>query len=149
MNVGTLKAVAYLTSVGMLGGIVYVGYEFFTKEVKEMAQGVDHDHTLEILEDVEAPSPPKIVGLDYRGMILPAIRDFDWTGAPPPPEPEPTDIEPKGPVEKEVIPIEDIVTVLAVLGDLEDEGNSFALLGFKQPGSGGAERGPDYYYVGD
>ena len=149
MNVGTIKALCYLSSVGLLGGMVFVGYEHFTVDVKEMAEKQNDTRTLDILNSVNAPAPPKVVGLDYQGMVLPAIRDFDWTGAPPPPPKEIPDEQPDEDVEPEVIPVDSIVLVLAVLGDAEDESNSFALLEFKLDGAGGVPLESDYYYVGD
>lgn len=148
MNVGTIKTVSYLASVGLLAALVHQGYEYFTKDHKQMQEGSDPSRIYDVLNSVEQPEAPRIVGLDYHNTILPAIRKFDWTGKPPVvvvEEPEGTG----GPeVEPDDIPVSDIASVLAVIERSINVGESFALIALK-PGPSGQVLPPSYYYVGD
>jgi len=148
MNVGTIKTVSYLASVGLLAGLVHQGYEYFTKDQKQMLEGSDPNRIYDVLNSVEQPAPPRMVGLDYNATILPAIRYFDWTGKPPVIEESTTGQEEGPTVEPEDIPVSDIASVLAVIERSKNVGESFALIAMK-PEKGGTPMPPGYYYVGD
>ena len=96
MNVGTLKTLSYLTSFALLGGIGYNIYDFWNKGQHE--QYFVTDRAKGVLTGVQEPQAATSKGLSYQDDIKPAILDFDWTGAPPPPP-----VVPKGP--DELLPV--------------------------------------------
>lgn len=125
MNVATLKTVSYLSSFGLLGGIGYVGYDYYENGQKQ--KYFDNEETIGLLRSVEPPAARKRSGLDYKGDVTPAFLDVNWTGKPPeivappkPPGPE------KGPAK--VIPVSEILDVVAILHDSEKESGSRCLL---------------------
>ena len=67
MNVGTLKTLSYLSSLGLLGGIGYVGYDYW--ENGRNQQFYDQERTIEVLNGVKSPPPPKRLGLDYGNDV--------------------------------------------------------------------------------
>lgn len=153
MNVGTLKLFATLVSVGLFGGMAYLGYDFYTNDLKRMAGPADLDHTVALLQGVKAPEPPRQVGLDYQGTILPAVGEFDWTGTPPPPPKVEGEDEAPTAEAAVVIPVDQIVTVVGTLADSTDDGKSFALLvsaaASKGTGDNVFDLGNGCFYVGD
>jgi len=128
MNVGTLKTLSYLTSFGLLGGIGYIGYDYY--ENGRSASYFDVARASDVLNGVQPPDPPKRVALDYVADISPAIVTFDWTGKPPE---ERTAVVETGPDDNAVVltPVSDVLEVLMVLSDVEDPGASLCMVRFR------------------
>lgn len=123
MNVGTLKTLSYLSSLGLLAGIGYVGYDYYQ-------HGKDQDFfddasVKALLDSVQPPPAPKRLGLNYDKDIKPAVTEFDWTGAPPPPPPPPDEV--KEPVKPKDKPVADILDVKSILWSSQP-GDSLCLL---------------------
>ncbi|QDV08368.1 PDZ domain (Also known as DHR or GLGF) [Planctomycetes bacterium Poly30] len=126
MNVGTLKTLSYLTSFGLLGGIGYSLYDYYERGMRE--QYFDVGRAEPVLKGVEEPRPPTSRGLSYPDDITPAIVEFDWTGAPPPPPPKPEEKKPEGPVVKPVVPVDDILDVIAIMAASDNPSDSRCLI---------------------
>lgn len=125
MNVATLKTLSYLTSFGLLGGIIYVGYEYY--EHGQNKRYHDQDETIALLRSVEPPPPPARSGLDYTDDVKPAIVEFDWTGKLPPPPPGPVDIDTPT-TEPVATPVAEFVEVVWTLCDNRDPVQSHCML---------------------
>ena len=80
---------------------------------------------------MQPPPVSKRAGLDYAGDVKPAIVNFDWTGEPPPPPVVEEGPEGKTEVEKKVVPVSEILDVIAILVDREKETDSLCLLKIK------------------
>ena len=126
MNVGSLKTLSYLTSFGFLGGIGYIGYDYY--ENGRNVSYFDLERAGQILNGVQPPAAPKPNALDYKGDISPAIVDFDWTGKPPPVVRTTTDSEVEGP--EKIVKVEEILEVIWLAADEEDPSDCHCLVRF-------------------
>lgn len=145
MNVGTLKTLSYLTSFGLLGGIGYSLYDYYEHGMRE--RYFDIERAEPVLTGVEEPRPPIARGLNYTDDIKPAIVEFDWTGAPPPP---PEEVKATGPVEPTVkpkVPVSDILDVIAIMAASDDPSDCRCLI--RMLDSGKAGNADFWLYIGD
>ncbi|MFT5735498.1 MAG: hypothetical protein ACJA2W_000230 [Planctomycetota bacterium] len=145
MNVGTLKTFSYLTSFALLGGIGYNIYDFWNKGQHE--QYFVTERAKDVLTGVEEPRPPTSKGLSYQDDIKPAVVDFDWTGAPPPP---PADIVEAGTeieVEELDTPVDDILDVIAIIAASDDPAECRCLI--RMVDDTKAENSDFWLYIGD
>lgn len=130
MNVGTLKTLSYLSSLGLLAGIGYKIYLFL--EVEKNLSYINDARTKSVLA-VPAQPVTKRVGLSYDSQVKPAITEFDWTGAPP----KVVEVAPETStetVEVKDTPVSDIVSVVMTLASETKPEESKCLLRFeKQP----------------
>lgn len=142
MNVGTLKTLSYLSSLGLLAGIGYKIYLFL--EVEKGISYINDERTKSVLA-VPAQPVTKRVGLSYDSQVKPAITEFDWTGAPPK-EPEPEDKPDDKPVEVKDTPVSDFLSVVMTLASETKPEESKCLLRFeKQP----KDTRDQFFAVGD
>lgn len=130
MNVGTLKTLSYLSSLGLLAGIGYVGYDYWKNGQNQ--QFFDQDETTALLDSVKQPAAPKRLGLNYNSDIKPAMLGFDWTGAPPP-------VVVEGPTTEEIAaaaepdPVSEILDVKSIFCAPKEPSDSLCLLDIKKP----------------
>ncbi len=142
MNVGTLKTISYLSSLGLLAGIGYKIYLFL--EVEKNVSYIDNERTKSVLA-VPAQPVTKRVGLNYDDQVKPAITEFDWTGAPPK-EVIVIDDGEKGPDVVKVVPVSDILSVVMVMASDSKPESSRCVLRFNdQP----KETRDQFFGVGD
>ena len=127
MNVGTLKTLSYLSSLGLLAGIGYKIYLFL--EVEKNVSYINDERTKSVLA-VPAQPVKKRVGLNYDTQVKPAITEFDWTGAPPP-EKEIVDPGTKEPEAPKVTPVTDLLSVVMVMASETKPESSRCVLRFK------------------
>ncbi|MEM6674003.1 MAG: PDZ domain-containing protein [Planctomycetota bacterium] len=128
MNASTLKTISYATSFAFLGGIGYVGYDYY--ENGRTAVYFDVERAGEVLNGVKAPPPQRSTALDYGRDITPSIVDFDWTGKPPPEVAVKDPNAPDEPVEL-IVRVEEILEAIFVAYEGNNPGDSRCLLRFR------------------
>ncbi|MEM6674002.1 MAG: PDZ domain-containing protein [Planctomycetota bacterium] len=127
MNVAPLKLLSYLTSAGLVGGIGYLGYDYY--ENGRHASFFDSERATEVLNGVQPPPPQQSSALLYESDIRPAVVDFDWTGRPPE-ERSAMDVAELEEVTKPVVPVSDILQVVSLYAFDTDPDESLCLVRF-------------------
>lgn len=114
MSIQSTKALLWLGSAGLFGGLGYTLYDHVTHQAERSAPVSEADYE-KFLREVEAPEPPKEDLVDYQA-VLGTFHKLDWTGKPPP-EPVPDTPVNTGPVVKPEIPVATLLEVLMTTVD--------------------------------
>ncbi|MEM9382750.1 MAG: PDZ domain-containing protein [Planctomycetota bacterium] len=130
MNIGSLKTISYLTSLGLLGGIGYVAYDYY--ENGRDQRYFDLERAGILLNGVQPPEPPRRAELQYTADITPAIVDFDWTGKPPKIEKVATENDAVD-LEPVQVAVSEILEVIGIIAEPENPGDSHCIVRFKDP----------------
>ena len=80
IDASMLRTLSRLTSFSLLSGVGFSLYDFHEKGQYETH--FDSERVAQLLGRVERPEPPISKALSYEDDIVPAILEFDWTGAP-------------------------------------------------------------------
>lgn len=149
MSLSTIKALLWLVTLTVFGGLGYTLYDWQQNQGSLLATRAPASKQRDVLENVERPEPPKQQIHSYEGSIEPNFFRLNWTGKeapPPPPPPGPDDV----PVAKpRATPIAELLRVLYVQVDTSLPEYSKALVRLTDAALARLEPEPLWLYVGD
>lgn len=120
MNINQVKAFVWLVSAAVTAGLGYFVFDFIRHKPQLEERRIPPALGVEYLTNIAEISGPKQDFLD-AGAVQRAFRDMNWTGEPPPPEPEKveTHVEVAKP---HYDPMDKLLTVLVVAEDPRNPG---------------------------
>ena len=114
MSISHLKALAWLTALGLGGALGYYFYAHM-QERDLLDDPVPQDVQLDVLTSIPEVEPPREDVVAY-GKVKKTWHDMNWPGTPPPPPPVETAEDDK-PMELPKKPVSDLLKVLLVQVD--------------------------------
>ncbi len=128
MNVSQIKALTWLTSVGLSAGLAWMVYDYMSTLPQRQAR-FDSEKARQVLEGVEAPRERR-VDLVPAERVRAVFFDLNWTGKPKAKPVAPT-VQQTEPERPRATPMADLVRVLFIGEDPEHPERSTCFLQYK------------------
>lgn len=128
MNVSQIRALTWLTAVGLSAALGWTVYDF-VKTLPERRTRFDPEEARRVVEGVEAPKEQR-VDLVPAERVRATFLDLNWTGKPKPKPVQPTvtEVQPERP---KATPMAELVRVLFISEDPEHPERSTCFLQYK------------------